>query len=376
MDHSKKICILNHGLASGGTDSFVITLAQGLVNDGYYVAVALAVDDDSAPQYRENEVMSMGIEVFKTSDLDGIKKVFCHCRKLYSFLKRERFDVFHSNMDLFNGINLLVAWLARIPIRVSYSHTTNSQYETRTKRHMAVHIYRRFMKRLLWTFSNRRCGCSAAAMDYLYDSKWEQDSLSKIVYNGINFSRFSRKDFDRQRTKQELNLPQGSCIICVGALSRIKNPILAVRIMEQLRQTRSDIHLLWIGDGELRQQVEQYIVERDLQANIHLLGVQRNIPDYLRCSDLFLMTSLFEGLPIAAIEAQAAGLPCVLTDTISNSVNIGMCRFLPLDSDLSVWCQTLLNLLDGNTVLCLDDDRRKLFDDRYMIKQIETVYEQ
>ena len=86
----KKICLLNHGLASGGTDSFVLTLAKGLIEDGYDVTIAMAVDPDSPPQFREAEAIAMGAKIYKTSDLDGVRKILRHCKRLHQFLKAIR----------------------------------------------------------------------------------------------------------------------------------------------------------------------------------------------------------------------------------------------------------------------------------------------
>lgn len=375
MAWMKKVCILNHGLASGGTDSFVLSLAKGLIADGYDVTIVMAVDPDGSPQFREAEAVAMGAKIYKTSDLDGMKKKLRHCGRLYRFLKAGKFDVFHANMDLFNGFNMPVAWLAGVPVRVCHSHIAGSQYEARTGKHLVVSIYRTIMRRSLWWFSNRRCGCSEMAMDYLFQSKWKRDKHSKVVINGVDFAEYSRAEFDKEQKKTELGLPQGKLLITVGRLSPQKNPFFTIRVMEELRKYRPELKLLWIGDGELRSQIEQAIQETGTAENILLLGVRKNVNDYLRCADLFIMPSLFEGLTIAAIEAQAAGLPCVLSDNISKQVNLGLCRFIPLDDGAGIWGATICDLLDGKMKLVIDEEKRMQFDRNYMVKSIERIYE-
>ena len=370
----KKICLLNHGLASGGTDSFVLTLAKGLLADGYDVTIAMAVDPDSPPQFREEEAITLGAKIYKTSDLDGIKKILRHCIRLYQFLKAEKFDVFHANMDLFNGFNMPVAWLAGIPVRVCHSHNSQSQYEANTGKHFVVNVYRTIMRAFLWSYSNRRCGCSEMAMDYLFQEKWKQDVNSSVIYNGIDFSRFTYDGFDKAHKKKELGLPENKLLITVGRFAEQKNPTFTIRVMEELHKLRPELHLIWIGDGELRSQIETIIAEKGSNY-IHLLGTKKNVNDYLRCADLFLMPSLFEGLPIAPIEAQAADLPCVLSDAITPQVNLGLCQFISLKESPATWAQAICDILGGKFCLMMDEEKRKRFDQNYMVKSMEDVYE-
>lgn len=371
----KRVCLLNHGLASGGTDSFVLTLAKGLKADGYDVTIAMAVDPDSPPQFREEEALREGIRLYKTSDLNGIKKKIRHNIRLYQFLRSEKFDVFHANMDLFNGFNMLVGWLAGVPVRVCHSHNANSQYETETGKHVIVSIYRTIMRWSLWRFSNRRCGCSEMAMDYLFQEKWKKDIHSKVVYNGVDFSKFTYDGFDKAKKKDELGLPRNRLLITVGRLAEQKNPFFVIQVMQELHRLSPVLHLIWLGEGELRPQVEQKIREIGAEYYIHLLGAQKNVNDYLRCAEMFLMPSLFEGLGIAAIEAQAANLPCVLSATFPQEVNLGLCQFISLNEGATAWAETICDILDGKVSLAIDEEKRVQFDQNNMVKVMERVYE-
>ena len=370
----KKVCILNHGLASGGTDTFVITLAKGLAKDGYNVTIALAVDPDSEKQFREEEVKSLGnITIYKTSDLNNVKKMLLHSVRLYHLLKDGHYEIFHANMDMFNGINMLVAWLAGVPVRVCHSHNTESQYEAKNGKHIVIRCYRFVMRCLLLTFSNRLCGCSEEAMNYLFGNRWKKNQHSLVVYNGIDFSKFQMDGFEKELMRQKLELPSGPLLICVGRLEEQKNPFFAADVMVKLHDRRPDAHLIWIGGGLLEDRLKRYIKENNALDYIHLLGVKKNVNDYLRCASLYLMPSVFEGLGIAALEAQAAGLPVIISSTCPRLVDIGACSFLPLDG--SVWVNKICDLLDSKEPVSLIEDKRKKFDQSYMVKQLETVYQ-
>ena len=177
---NRKVFLLNHGLANGGTDTFCMNILKHIDRTKYDIRMVLAVDPDSKPQFHEEEVNQLNIPLYKTSDLNGVKKVLRHGWRLYKLLKAEKPDVFHANMDLFNGLNMFVAWLAGVSVRICHSHNSQSQYEVNSGKHVIVNIYRSVMRKFLWYFSTVRCGCSEMAMDYLYEEKWKADASGNV----------------------------------------------------------------------------------------------------------------------------------------------------------------------------------------------------
>lgn len=361
----KKVCFLSHGLSNNGIDIFVRNVATRLDGNKWDISVILALDDEGKLQPREQEVLDAGVQVFRTCDLGSIKRMLLHAKRLYRLLKERKPDVFHSNMDLLNGLNCLVAWAAGVPVRISHSHTSASQYEKKTGRHFISRLYRGCMKLLGRVFSNRKCGCSDVAMDYLFGTGWKGQRNTAVINNGVDLSRFRRsaeKASDRKH------------IVSVGRLCDAKNPLFALEVMDALRKLRTDFVYEWIGDGELRKQVEDAIAEKGLQDHVKLLGVRNDIEKLLPQRDLFFMPSLFEGLGIALIEAQAAGLPCVGSDQIPELANCGGCRFVSLEESAAHWAAVISDLLDGKHTLSVDPEKLRKFDISYTIEQLEQVY--
>lgn len=358
------ICILNHGLASGGTDSFVLNLVRGLIHDGHNVTIALAVNPESGKQFREDEAREMGATIVKLSDLGSVRDVLRYALRLYKFLKAGHFDVFHANMDLFNGINMFVAWLAKVPVRVCHSHNSQSQYEQQSGKHLAVKIYRSIMRRLLWRFSTARCGCSAQAMEYLFCKKWRADKSSQVVYNGIDLARFRLSGSEIRRSQKK--------IITVGRISAQKNPHFIVRIMAALHAIDSTYTLDWVGNGELKDEIQEEIHRLGLEQNITMLGAQKNIPELLNSASIFLFPSIFEGLGIALIEAQAAGLSCLVSDRVPNEVDAGKCHFMSIDIDPKCWAEKIILLSNDKNEI--DSTKLSRFDVKNMVCQMEKIY--
>lgn len=362
----KKVFILNHGLATGGTDTFTINLSKGLKDRGYDVSVVMAVYPDSEPQPREHILRDAGIPLYKTSDLVGVKGILTHAIRLYRLLRQHKPDVFHANMDLFNGINMLAAWLAGVPVRVCHSHTAQSQYETNTGNHLAANIYRSFMRWLCRIFANRYCGCSAMAMDYLFKSSWKNNPKAKIIYNGIDLSLFKSAE-DHKRDPETKN------IVTVGRISKTKNPDFIIRIVEKLSLLRHDFRMIWVGEGELYEQTKAAILQKGLDGLINMTGSRNDIPSILGKCDVFILPSLFEGLGISLIEAQAAGLYSIASDTVPRDVDCGMCDFLPINS-ADIWAEKINDYFNSGTEKALNALLLDRFDIDTMITEAEKVY--
>lgn len=373
-----KICLLNHGLANGGTDTFVINVAKELKERGHDVTVVMAVDDDNI-QFREQEALDYCIHILRTCDLGSIKKIMLHCKRLYKILRDGKFDVFHANMDLFNGFNMAVAKKAKVPVRVCHSHNSQSQYEANTGKHVIVRIYRSIMRWLCKHNSNRYCGCSELAMDYLFPDFWKNDTHAKVIYNGIDFNKFQNflcaENLVLDKKKSLKVKANHKIIAVIGRFAVQKNPEFIVQIMYELLKLRKDVVLLWVGSGELKKEIENKVKELSLSDYIQMLGSRKDVNEILQCSNALLMPSLFEGLPFTLVEAQVAGVPCLISDTVSEMANCGKCFSMSLTQEPSEWAMNLSDILDGKIVLENNQEKLKQFDLKYMVNQLESVYQ-
>ncbi|MBO5525551.1 MAG: glycosyltransferase [Clostridia bacterium] len=371
----KKICILQNDIAFGGTDTFVINLSQGLIKDGYDVTVVLSAGEKCYSEERKQELEATGVKIIKTCALnDGLKAKLNHLKLLYKELKNGKYDVFQTNIDLFNGPNLFVAWLAGVPIRACHSHNSQQGKELQVGRTLSVRLYQSIMRWLCWTFSNRRGGCSEIAMDFLFNEKWKNDKHSKVVHNGIDFSNYQRT-FDFEEKKTKLGLRKKYNICTVGRISFQKNPFFIVDVMNELFSIRDDCDFVWVGTGDMEEQVHDRIDTYGINDRMHLLGSRSDVPEILRSMDIFFLPSLFEGLAIVLIEAQAAGLPCVTATTTTPESNCGSLLYLPLEESASFWAEKLSDVLDGKIELKVDPIKLDEYSIDHMVKEMEDLFE-
>lgn len=366
----KKIRVLEvaHGLAAGGIESFLLNVFENIDKDKFEITFALACN---GKQFHEDRVLEQGSKVYHTSDLNGIANIIKHFFRLIKVLKTEGpFDVVHSNIDFFNGINLLAAFIAGIPIRISHSHNTNSAGGNSENPTLLIKLYRFIMKVLINTFSTDRLGCSQAANHYMHGVNWKQ---SKVIYNAIDLRRYSKDNWPN------INPPNFDCekinFITIGRMCVQKNSLFIIDIICELSKIRNDIHFTYIGTGPLENEIKEQVIENKLENIITFLGITNNIPEILSAMDIFLFPSRWEGLPVTLVEAQAMSLPCLISDTITPEADLGLCTMLSLKEDAKTWAKRINCYINNKSYNNkIDKEKLKKFDITSAIKEIEHIY--
>lgn len=369
----RKICILQNGLARGGTDTFVVNLCRGLDKDKFEVIV-VNPSLKSESLIREPEIIAEGCRILRTSPLTSISSKLKHFWRLYKILKKEKVDIFHTNVDLFNGPQLFIAWLAGVPMRICHSHNGNQQKALMQGQKMSIRLYQSIMRWMCWTFSNRRLGCSEVAMEFLYlGHDWNHDKYPIVINNGIDLDIY-RKQIDIEAKKKELGLTAKYNIVTVGRIIPQKNPIFIANTFVQLCKLRNDCDFVWVGDGNLRTECEEIFKQNGILNRVHFLGQHADVNEILQCCNLFFMPSSFEGLGIVIIEAQAAGLPCLVSTEVPLEANCGGCLYKSLDDNRADWNSAMSDLLDKKIKLEINENALQKFSINYMVEQMQQVF--
>jgi glycosyltransferase involved in cell wall biosynthesis len=265
-------------------------------------------------------------------------------RRFRQILREGQYDVIHSHVHLFSGILLRWAHREGVPIRVAHSHGSHDgKSKTAARR-----IYRYLMKRTINCHATHGLAASClAAQEVFLD--WKNDPRVTILHYGIELQPFlDVVDYDLWRKK--IGLPARTPVIGhVGNFTPAKNHGFFLKLAAQIRTHRPDIHFLLIGEGSLRAEIEARAGAMGFNGNMHFLGTRTNVPTLLRtCVDAFVFPSLWEGLPVAVVEAQAAGLPCVISSEITNEVVIlpDQVVQLPLSLGPEQWATATIEALD------------------------------
>lgn len=183
--------------------------------------------------------------------------------------------------------------------------------------------------------------CSIAAGKALYGKKYEKNLI--LIKNGIDIEKYKFSIEERNRIRKELDIDDNTLVIAlIGRLSPQKNPLKAIEIYEKYIEQYPDSVLLIVGDGELKYDVISVIEEKNLTDKIKMLGFRKDVAEIMSCSDILLMPSLFEGLPLTAIEAECNGLKCFLSDNITKEVKIiDACFFVSITESSEKWVEEI-----------------------------------
>lgn len=185
--------------------------------------------------------------------------------------------------------------------------------------------------------------CSIAAGKALYGKAYEKDLI--LIKNGIEIEKYKFSIDARNMKRKELEINSKTTVLAlIGRLSPQKNPIKAIQIYEKYVSKHPDSFLLIVGDGELKKDVISLIREKGLTDRVKMLGFRSDVSEIMSCADILLMPSLFEGLPLTAIEAECNGLKCFLSDTITQETKItDECFFIPITESDQKWVDIIEN---------------------------------
>lgn len=372
----KKLIYFTHGLSANGIETFLVNVLGKINKSKYDITVAIAIDE-GVTALHEQAVKDMGVKVVHLGDLDGLKKKIAYIKNVKEILKNGNYDIVHAHMDLLNGIVLMQAKKAGVKKRICHAHNSKSQFNIFGKQpfylDIAQKIYRIIMKKLMISSSTELLACSELAAEYFYG-----DKPFKVIYNGIYTENFiPADDFDREEYAEKSGFePNKKRIVTVGRISGQKNPEFAVETIAELAKLRNDFQYIWVGTGELENEIKQKSNSLGLDSIVKFAGVRTDVPQILGCCDCFFLPSLFEGLGIVIIEAQAAGLDCVVSSEVPELADCGKCRFVSLNNSPSEWAKIISDVLDGKIELKLNSEKLAQFDICHTVAQLEEIYDE
>lgn len=227
---------------------------------------------------------------------------------------------------------------AGIPVRICHSHSSSCKF-------MLAH---RVLKPLMNRIKTVGIACSDKAGDWLFSGDYV------LLGNGIDITRFRFDPQIRQQYRQELGLKDNFVVGHIGYMDTEKNHTYLLRVFEELCKVRPDSKLLLIGDGRLRPQVEEQFRQSGLQKNVLALGKRYDAAQLYQCMDVFVLPSLYEGLPVSLVEAQTAGLPCVVSAAVTRQVDlVNNMQFVGIDEDdRGKWVEAILRECSADRISC------------------------
>lgn len=357
------IKVLNSELEDtwGGIESFLINVNCNINSDNIQFDYFMRGNNEKIEK-------KINGQIFKVPN-----NYFQYMTYVKSILLNKKYDIIHIHKNSAANIVLpiLVKRYSKNSHIIIHSHNTQASSPNIIK-HLLHYMNRTFLNWL----ADSRFACSEVAAEWLFGKKSIEGNPIYYVKNGISIKNYIYDSSVRKRIRQQLSLDENIFLIGnVGRLYKQKNQIFLIDILAEAKKVFSGSKLILCGDGDLKNDLMQRALDLNVLDDVLFMGECRNVNEILQAMDVFVMPSLYEGLTIAAIEAQCAGLPCVFSDTLSKETMLThQCVTLSLKEDSSVWAEALLHFLHYKRVDLSENIRSGGFDIQYTVKFLENYY--
>lgn len=337
-DEPMRVLQVAPSMGHGGIEHFLMNLYRVIDKDKVQFDFMYRVPYECV---FDKEIESLGGRIFRCVNPD--RHPFSSARYYRSFFaghpEVRAVHEHRSGCDGFFGV-MREAKRAQVPVRVIHSHNSQKGWANNPIKDVTDSLN----APRLDSFSNRFIACSDFAADYLFGRCAAARQDCTVMPNAIDLNAFSFDAESRKAIRASIGIDSSSFVIGhIGRFVAEKNQRFLVEVLKRLIDRGEDAHLLLIGDGPLRSEVEGQARNLGVSDRTHFVGLQDNPAPYYSAADVFCMPSLFEGLPVSCIEAQASGLPMVLSSGITTMADVcGHTEFLKLKEGPGKWADALL----------------------------------
>lgn len=332
------------GTGLGGAESRIMDLYRQMdreeIQFDFLVhsnAVKRAGDDICArePQFYDEEIHKMGGHIYVLPKFKGYNYFTYRNAVKAFFAEHNEFQAVQGHMTSTASIYLPLAKRAGIPVTVA--HSRNAGVEKGLKG-----IATKIMRRNLYRKADYCFACSELAGIDVFGREWVEKGNVKIIHNAIDAEKFAYQEEKRALMRKKLRLEDKLVIGHVGRFYAQKNHCYLIEVFAAFCALREDAALVLLGDGPEKEKIEQRCEELHIRDKVFFLGNQKHPEDYYQAFDFFLLPSLYEGLPGVLVEAQAAGLYCLVSDTVTKEAQATeLVRYLSIEQPPMLWAEEI-----------------------------------
>lgn len=330
------LCIVG-SMNAGGAETFLMKLYRKIDKTEFQMDFAVATVDKG---FYDDEILSMGGRIYHIRPKSsGMIRNFLEIKKL---VKREKYAyVMRTSQHSLSALELLAARLGGAKTTVFRSSNSN----TTSGRSKALLLHRFFGFLPRWN-ANIKIAPSTEAAEFMFGKNCIKKGRAILIHNAIDLSIFRYDKNARMRIKTDFMIPAGTSIVGhIGRFNRQKNHLFLLDIFNEIHKQNHNTVLMLVGKGELEEEIKEKIKALNLEKSVVLTGVRSDIPTLLSAMDVLVFPSFYEGMPNTVIEAQATGLPCLISDTITKEANVtGLVHYMPLNDPVA-WAETALSMI-------------------------------
>lgn len=319
---------------------------------------------------REEDFLAAGSQVIHIKRPS--KDIWEYIRSFKNLFKNCGYEIYHVNLTRFRfPLDVLICKICGKKV-VLHCHSTRIYTNVDRKTQLIRNFEQVLFKPIMLKCSDMNIACSKRAGEYLYGKK-----PFKIIYNGIDTDAFIFDKNGRDKIRSEIGFVNCKVVGHIGRFSIEKNHIFFLKVAKKLIELDSNYRFICVGDGELLPEIINRAEELGISKNIAFTGHRNDTKDLLSAMDLFLFPSIHEALPITLIEAQATGLPCVVSDCVTDEIGVNeLIERINLNTSIDEWTTTVeekINIIRQRSYQTIDLSD---FDIYKMLDKLNGIYQE
>lgn len=330
MEKKEPIRILHvlQRMEAGGTQALLMNIYRNI--DRSKVQFDFLVEYPSK-QFYDDEIISLGGKIYYTNvrnDYNILK--FEH--QLKKILKENNYNIIHVHAYTIGYFVLKTAKKCGVPVRIAHSHSNNMTNDLKK-------VLKKILQKIYPIYANEYMACSKEAGKYLFKNK-----NYIVINNAIDSSKFIFSEEIRLKKRKELGLENSFVIGHVGRFKPEKNHVFLLNVFCEVLKRCPNAKLLLIGNGDPNFDILKKIEDLNIKNNVIILKNRKDVNELYQAMDVFVFPSLFEGLGIVAVEAQASGTPVLCSDKLPSESNISpLFKSLSLNESIETWAENAIN---------------------------------
>lgn len=353
-------------LRRGGSQAMVMNLYRALDKNKYQFDFIIFTPDHD--DYYD-EIIELGGRIYHLSKLN--KRNLFEVRKEWDqfFNNHNEYRILHSHVRSFASIYIPIAKKHGLTT-IIHSHSTSNGKGVEA-------IVKSILEYPLRYQADYLFACSTEAGKWLFGRKAITKQNYKFIPNAISINKFLFSNIDREFIRSQYGIKNETVVGHVGGFETPKNHVFLLDCFKEFLKIHPDSKLMLVGDGTYEEKIKRICQEYEIENKVIFTGIQIDVGPFLSAMDVFLFPSLWEGLPVSVVEAQASGLKCLLSDSITKDVELtNLITYYPLKEGAGKWAELLVNLIPESRTCSTEENLLGLapFDCGKTIKKLEEFY--
>lgn len=341
MTEKIKVLHIVGAMNKGGTETMLMNIYRNIDRDNIQFDFVSFSEEEA---YYDKEIKLLGGKVISLN-MPNIKNIKNSILDLCNIIEKYGpYDAIHAHTLFNSGIGITAAKKCGVKVRICHSHTTQDNNNGIKRK-----IYAKAMRYLINKNSTHLLACSDEAGRFLFGDKSLKKENYTCIPNLIDYKKILNTSNKKVKEfKSQMKLDNAIVLGHIGTFKESKNHIFILNIVKYMTECGDNIKLLLVGDGSLKARIEEITKEYDIENKVIFVGIRDDIDVMIGAMDVFIFPSIYEGFGLVLLEAQAGGIPCVVSKAIQPEVDlgIGLVNKLSLDDSLMTWRDTILQVLN------------------------------